>query len=210
MSNIIIHNLSGESVGEMQLRDDIFTIRPNNAVLHEKVLAQLANRRRGTASTKTRAFVRGGGAKPWRQKGTGRARVGSNRSPLWVGGAVLFGPQPRSYRQSFNKTKTKLAIKSALSAKAKENAIIVLEKLEFSEIKTKQIAQLFKTLKVNNSVLFITANADIKIAKSISNLRDTKLIMDNNINVIDILKYDTLIFTRAALEKIQNQLGQPE
>jgi large subunit ribosomal protein L4 len=209
MSNITIHNISGQAVGEMPLNDEIFTLRPNTAVLHEKVLAQLANRRSGTASTKTRAFVRGGGAKPWKQKGTGRARVGSNRSPLWVGGAVIFGPLPRSYRQSFNKTKTVLALKSALSARAKDNAIIVLDNLEFPEIKTKHVTELLKALKVDGSALFITVTADEKTEKSIRNLRGIKLMIINNINVIDLLKYDTLIFTRAALEKIQIQLGQP-
>jgi large subunit ribosomal protein L4 len=209
MSNITIHNISGQSVGEMPLPEDIFGLRPNNAILHEKVLAQLANRRNGNASTKTRAFVSGGGAKPWRQKGTGRARVGSNRSPLWVGGAIIFGPQPRSYRQSFNKAKTQLALKSALSARAKDNAIIVLENLEFSEIKTRQVLQLLNTLKVNGSALFVTNKADEKAEKSIRNLPEVKLIMVNNINVVDLLKYDTLIFTQAALEKIQMQLGQP-
>lgn len=207
MSNITIHNISGQAVGEMVLKDDIFTIRPNTAVLHEKVLAQLANRRSGTASTKTRAFVRGGGIKPWRQKGTGRARVGSNRSPLWVGGAVIFGPLPRSYRQSFNKTKTELALKSALSTRVKDNAIIVLDNLAFPGIKTKQVSELLKTLKVDGSVLFIADKVDEKTEKSVRNLRDIKLIMVNTINVIDLLKYDTLIFTQAALEKVQVQLG---
>jgi large subunit ribosomal protein L4 len=209
MSNITIHNISGQAVGEIALKDEIFAIRPNTAVLHEKVLAQLANRRSGTASTKTRAFVRGGGAKPWRQKGTGRARVGSNRSPLWVGGAVLFGPLPRSYRQSFNKTKTELALKSALATRAKDKAIMVLDNLDFPEIKTKQVLALLKTLKVDGSVLFITDKVDEKTEKSVRNLRGTKLINVNNINVIDLLKYDTLIFGQAALEKIQVQLGKP-
>ncbi|MFB3897203.1 MAG: 50S ribosomal protein L4 [bacterium] len=207
MSNITIHNISGQAVGEIALRDEIFAIRPNTAVLHEKVVAQLANRRSGTASTKTRAFVSGGGTKPWRQKGTGRARVGSNRSPLWVGGAVLFGPLPRSYRQSFNKTKTELALKSALATRAQDKAIIVLNNLDFPEIKTKQVTELFKALKIDGSVLFITDKAEEKAEKSVRNLRDTKLIQVNNINVFDLLKYNTLIFTQAALEKIQVQLG---
>lgn len=207
MSNITIHNISGQSVGEIALKDEIFAIRPNNAVLHEKVVAQLANRRSGTASTKTRAFVSGGGTKPWRQKGTGRARVGSNRSPLWVGGAVLFGPLPRSYRKSFNKIKTELAIKSALASRAQDKAIVVLDNLDFPEIKTKQVSELLKTLKIAGSVLFVTDKANEKSEKSVRNLRDTKMIRVNNINVIDLLRYDTVIFTQAAIERIQEQLG---
>jgi large subunit ribosomal protein L4 len=209
MSNIAIHNRTGQSVGEMPLRDDLFSITPNKAVLHEKIVAQLANRRRGTAATKTRAFVSGGGAKPWRQKGTGRARVGSNRSPLWVGGAVIFGPQPRSYKQSFNKKKTLVALRSALATRMQEGAIIVLDKLELAEIKTKQIAELLKIFKVDGSALFTMVNADPKIEKSIRNLANTKLITVNNINVFDLIKYDTLIFSKDALEQIQSRLGQP-
>ncbi|MDI6783871.1 MAG: 50S ribosomal protein L4 [bacterium] len=193
----------------MSLREDIFAIPPNKKLLHEKVVAQLANRRRGTAATKTRAFVSGGGAKPWRQKGTGRARVGSNRSPLWVGGAVIFGPQPRSYKQSFNKKKTQAALKSAFATRMQDGAIIVLDKLELAEIKTKQIAELLKTFKVNGSALFTTVNADPKVEKSIRNLANTKLITTNNINVLDLLKYDTLIFSKDAFEEIQKRFGAP-
>ncbi|MCX7919472.1 MAG: 50S ribosomal protein L4 [bacterium] len=207
MNTIPIHTITGEITGEMVLQDELFNAEPNPAVIHEKLVAQLANRRQGTAATKNRALVSGGGAKPWRQKGTGRARAGSNRSPLWVGGGVVFGPQPRSYKQAINKKKTKLALRSVLAIRFREGAILVLERFELPEIKTKQIVSLFKNLNLTGSILVIIEQPNEPLMKSIRNIANTKLLTIQNINVFDLLKYNRIIFTKAALETIQSQLA---
>ena len=206
MAKITLHNMAGTTAGELELKDSVFSVESNNAVVQEMVVAQLANRRRGTASTKRRDEVRGGGAKPWRQKGTGRARVGSNRSPLWVGGGSIFGPKPRKYTQKTTKKKTQLALCSALSDRLKEGKIVVLDKLQVEEIKTKPMVELLQKLDGLNGTLLVLEKADEKIEKSTRNLPEVKVCTTENINVYDILRFSKIIFDKSAILKIEKSL----
>lgn len=207
MISVPLKNMQGEQINEIRLAESVFGAKLNTAVLHEVVTAQLSNRRVGTACTKTRGEVSGGGRKPWPQKGTGRARVGSIRSPLWVGGGVVFGPKPRSYKKKVNAKKIKIALRSALSQKVEERKLTVLDKLELPEIKTKAIVALLDRLALKGTTLFILNSVDEKVIKSARNLPQVKVIFPNNLNVYDLLYYDNLIITKDALDRIQSMLS---
>jgi len=195
--------MSGAQIGELELKDSVFGIKPNQAVLYDFVKMQLANKRVGTSSTKTRAEVSGGGKKPWRQKGTGRARVGSSRNPVWTGGGIAFGPKPRDYSYRLPKKVRRLAMKSALSSKVIDNNIIVVDALQFEEPKTKLMAQTLEALKVGKKTLLITASADNNVIKSARNLPGVKPLTADFINVYDLLNYETLLITQDAVAKVE-------
>lgn len=203
MAKTNVVNMKGDVVGEIELNDAIFGIEPNKDVLSRVVLNQLANRRQGTSKVKTRSEVRGGGRKPYRQKGTGRARHGSIRSAQYVGGGVIFGPAPRDYRYTLPKKMRRLALKSALSAKVLESQIIVVDELVLEEIKTKKMVEFLKAVGVDRSALLVTAVRDEKIERSAANIRGLKTAVPNTINVFDILKFDKFVATRAAIEKVE-------
>jgi len=202
MAVVTVLNMNGEEVGTMELNDSVFNVEVNENAMHMTVVQYLANRRQGTKSAKTRAQVRGGGRKPWRQKGTGRARQGSIRSPQWRGGGVVFAPKPRDYSFKINKKIKRLALKSALSVKVNENKLLVLDKLELAEIKTKQMKQVLSNIKTDNALVVIDNN-DRNVILSARNLPAIKTAATNTINVYDILKYDKLVLTKDAANKIQ-------
>ena len=204
---VSVRNMAGETVSEIELSDDIFGLVPHEAVLHQAVLQQLANARLGTADTKTRGEVSGGGRKPWRQKHTGRARQGSIRAPHWKGGGVVFGPHPRSYRMHMPRKMRRLALKSALSSKAAENSIVLLEDLALEAPKTKGMLNVLDNLQVKSSALILLAEHDANVEQSARNIPDVKTLQATCLNVIDILKYDTLILPVKTLEVIERILG---
>jgi len=199
--------MEGQTIGQVELRDDIFGITPHVPVMHQALVRQLANARLGTHKTKTRGEVSGGGRKPWRQKGTGRARHGSIRAPQWRGGGTVFGPRPRSYRQKMPKKMRHLAYKSALSVKAKEGQIIVLDKLEMPEPKTKAMAALLDALAVDSSALILLPERNENVEKSARNLPGVKTLRAQYLNVRDLLGYDYLVMPLGALEVIESILG---
>jgi len=203
MPKVDVYNMNGQKVGDMILSDDIFGVEINTVAMHAAVVNILANARQGTQSTKTRAEVRGGGRKPWRQKGTGRARHGSIRSPQWVGGGIALGPKPRSYKYTLPKKVRRLALKSALSSKVLENDIVVLDDLKLDEIKTKQMVKVLNNLKVDSSALIVLPAVDEKVIKSSRNICGVKTALVNTINTYDILKYKKFIATREAIAKIE-------
>ena len=200
-----IYNTQNEKVSQIDLDEKVFGCEVNPHLLYEVVKMQLASRRRGTASTKTRGMVRGGGTKPWRQKGTGRARAGTIRSPLWEGGGVVFGPHPRDYSYKVNKKAKKSALKSALSNKLKENKLFIVEDFTLSEIKTKEFAKLLGNFEIEK-VLIIDDN-NTKLELSARNLPSVKVLRPEGLNVYDILKYDTLLITKPCVEKITKDLS---
>jgi len=200
---VALYNSQGEQIGSFQLNDSIFGVEVNEAVLHEVVVNQLANRRQGTQSTKTRGEVRGGGIKPWRQKGTGRARQGSIRAPQWIKGGIALGPKPRSFKYSVPKKVKRIAMKSALSAKVNENNIMVIEELKFDEIKTKRMAEILKKMEVHTKALLVLPEKSIEIQRSARNIAGVKTLLVNTLNVYDILKYDKFIVTKDAVAKIE-------
>ena len=202
-----LYNMEGQTIGEVELRDDIFGITPHVPVMHQALVRQLANARLGTHKTKTRGEVSGGGRKPWRQKGTGRARQGSIRAPQWRGGGTVFGPRPRSYRQKMPKKMRHLAYKSALSVKAKEGQVIVLDKLEMPEPKTKAMAALLGALAVDSSALILLPERNENVEKSARNLPGVKTLRAQYLNVRDLLGYDYLVMPLGALEVIESILG---
>ena len=204
---VSVHDVTGKIVGEIELRDDIFGISPNEAVMHQALVRQLANARLGTHKTKTRGEVSGGGRKPWRQKGTGRARHGSIREPQWRGGGVVFGPRPRSYRQKMPRKMRRLAYKSALSVKAKEGKIIVLDKLDLPAPKTKGMLATLGRLGVDSSALILLPEANFNVERSANNIPDVKTLRAQYLNVADILGYDYLIMPLGAIEVIEGILG---
>lgn len=203
MPKVPLYNMSGVQIGELELNDSIFGIEPNEAVLYDFVKMQMANKRVGTASTKTRAQVSGGGKKPFRQKGTGRARAGSTRSPLWRGGGIIFGPQPRDYSYRLPRKVRRLAMKSALSSKVKDDNIIVVDELTFEGPKTKLMVQALESLKVGRKALIVTADGDINVVKSARNLSGVKSLRVDFVNVYDLLHYDTLLITKEAVARIE-------
>jgi large subunit ribosomal protein L4 len=203
MPRLDVYNMDGEIVGNIELDDNIFGIEVNENVLHAVTVNQLANKRQGTQSTKTRGEVRGGGRKPWRQKGTGRARHGSIRAPQWVKGGVALGPKPRSYRYTLPKKVRRLALKSALTSKVNNNNILVLDKLDFDNIKTKQMVNVLDNLKVDSSALIVLADKNEKVEKSARNIQGIKTALVNTINVLDILKHDKFIITKDAVSKVE-------
>jgi len=208
MPKVAVYDMNGSQVDEIELSDAVFGIEPHAAVLHDAVVMQLASMRRGTHAVKNRAAVRGGGRKPWRQKGTGRARHGSIRSPLWVGGGVVFGPKPRSYAYKLPKKVRRLALKSALSTKVLENNIYVLDQLTFEKPKTKDFVQFLNNLSIADSkALVITGEFNENVNLSARNIPGVKVIDTYALNVVDILGYDKLVITKDAVEKVEEVLA---
>ena len=204
MAKLDIYNLEGAVTGQVELSDAIFAIEPNEAVLHQVIKGQLANLRQGTSKTKTRSEVRGGGRKPYRQKGTGRARQGSIRSAQWVGGGVIFGPVPRDYRQQLPKKLRRLALKSALSYKFSEENLVVVENFDLQEVKTKFFVQVLKNLKLNDkTALRGSSAAHNTLELSARNIKGVKTSRVESISALNIIKFEKFVVTRAALEKIQ-------
>lgn len=203
MPKVAVYNISGNQVGEMELNENTFGANINVEAMHQVVKMLLANRRQGTQSALTRAEVRGGGIKPWRQKGTGRARHGSIRSPQWTHGGIVFAPKPRSYRYTVPKKIKRIAMKSALSSKVVDNSIIVVDELNFAAPKTKQVASMLDSLKVNTKTLIVLAEKNENVEKSARNIEGVKTALVNTLNVYDILNCDKFIITKEAAEKVQ-------
>ena len=204
---IPLRNMAGETVDQVELRDDIFAIPPNVAVMHQALLRQLANARQGTASTKTRSDVRGGGRKPYRQKGTGRARHGSYNEPQMRGGGIVFGPHPRSYRKKMPRKMRRLALRSVLSTKAAENRIVVLDKLEMDVPRTKDMIAILDGLTVDSTALVLLPERNENVQKSLGNLPYAKVLRASCLNIRDILGYDYLVMPVASLEVVESILG---
>ena len=202
MPKVEVLNMEGKKVGNIELSDEIFNVEVNEDVMHEVVLNYLANQRQGTQSTKTRSEVSGGGKKPWKQKGTGRARQGSIRATQWIKGGIALGPKPRSYKYTLNRKVKRLALKSALTTKVLENKLIVLDSLDFDEIKTKNMATVLENLKVEKA-LVVLADKNLNVQASTRNIPNVKAALVNTINTYDILKYDTFVVTKDAVEKIE-------
>ncbi len=202
MANVALYNMSGEQIGTIDLKDEIFNVEVSEHAMHMAVVQYLANHRQGTQSAKTRAEVRGGGRKPWRQKGTGRARQGSIRSPQWVGGGVVFAPKPRDYSFKLNKKFKRLALKSALTTKVTENKIVVVDELALAEVKTKEMAKVLTNIKVDNA-LIVMSGVNKNVMLSARNIPSVKTAGVNTINVYDILKYNTLVLTKEAVSQIE-------
>jgi large subunit ribosomal protein L4 len=202
MPTVGVFNKEGNKVADMELNEKVFATEVNEYALHQVVVALLANKRQGTQSTKTRSEVRGGGIKPWRQKGTGRARQGSIRAPQWIKGGIVFAPKPRDYRVSVPKSMRKVAMKSALTSKVQENQMIVLESLTFEAPKTKNMVEMLKAFEAKKA-LIITAESNEAVYKSARNIQGISVIPANNINVYDILKYEKLFITKDAVSKIE-------
>ena len=207
MPTVAVYNMEGAKVGTMEVSEAIFAAEVNKAVLHQVVTNYLANQRQGTQSTKTRTEVRGGGIKPWRQKGTGRARQGSIRAPQWTGGGVALGPKPRDYRYSVNKKIKKIALRSALSAKYEAYEIYVIEDLKMDEIKTATIAKMLKGLEIDSKALIVTADYDNVIYKSARNIKNVKPTYVGVLNTYDVLKYDKFVIAKEAIAKIEEVLA---
>ncbi len=203
MSQISVLDMAGNKVADTELNDAIFGIEPNVEVMHAMVVNYLANQRQGTQSTLTRTEVSGGGRKPWRQKGTGRARQGSIRAPQWTHGGIALGPKPRSYRFALNKKVKRLAMKSALSTKVLDNNMIVLDSLKLEEFKTKTIVNMLKALNVEGKALIVMPEVDAKVIKSANNIPGVKTTLVNTLNVYDILNYDKFIVVTDAVKKIE-------
>ncbi|HZK20960.1 MAG TPA: 50S ribosomal protein L4 [Oscillospiraceae bacterium] len=203
MKNISVLDMTGKKVSEMDLNEAVFGIEPNPSAMHLMVVNYLANQRQGTHSTLTRAEVRGGGRKPWRQKGTGRARHGSIRSPQWYHGGVAFGPKPRAYGFAINKKVRKLAIKSALSSKVANEELIIVDNVSLDNIKTKEMVKVFDALNTKKKVLLVLANKDENVFKSVRNIKGAKTSLVNAISVYDILNCDTMIITKDAVLKLE-------
>ena len=202
MPKVGLFNKEGNKVGDIQLNDEVFAVEVNQYALHQVVVALLANKRQGTQSAKTRSEVRGGGIKPWRQKGTGRARQGSIRAPQWIKGGIVFAPKPRDYRMAIPKSMRKVAMKSALTSKVQDNEMIVVDSLDFEKIQTKQVVTMLKAFEAKKT-LIITAESDEKVYKSARNIEGVSVIPANNINVYDLLKFAKVIITKDAVSKIE-------
>ena len=202
MATVSVLNMEGKEVGTMELNDAVFGVNVNEHLVHMAVVQQLANNRQGTQKAKTRSEVRGGGRKPWRQKGTGHARQGSTRAPQWTGGGVVFAPTPRDYSFKMNKKEKRAALKSALTSKVQENKFIVVDELKFDEIITKKFVEVMKNLNVEKALVVLNNN-DVNVVKSAANVPTVKTASTETINVFDILKYNTVVVTKAAVETIQ-------
>ena len=203
MPKVDVYSVDGKKLKSMELNEAVFGIEPNEAVVHSVLVNYLANQRQGTQSTKTRAEVRGGGRKPWRQKGTGRARQGSIRAPQWIKGGIALGPKPRSYKYRVNKKEKQLAIKSLLSSKVLDNTLVVVDKFDFKEIKTKQVVSAMKNLKVEGKTLIMIPEKNEIIQKSARNVEDVRTISVSTINVFDLLKYKNLVVTVDTVKKLE-------
>ena len=202
MANVSVYNMEGNEVGTMELNDAVFGVKINEHLVHMAVLQQLANNRQGTQKAKTRSEVRGGGRKPWRQKGTGHARQGSTRAPQWTGGGVVFAPVPRDYSFKMNKKEKQAALKSVLTAKLQENKLVVLEELKLNEIKTKAMVNVLNNVKAEKA-LIVLDTMDEKVILSSNNIPNVQTTQTNTINVYDILKHNTLVMTKAAVQAIE-------
>ena len=203
MPTVAVYDMANKQVGDIELNDNIFGVEVNGPLLHQAVVMQLASQRLGTHATKTRAMVRGGGRKPWRQKGTGHARSGSNTSPVWVGGGVVFGPHPRSYSFSMPRKQRRLAIKCALSDKVQSGDFLVLENLNFDIPKTKDVVKMLDAFKVETKALIITADEAENVERSSRNIPGVKAISAMGLNVFDILHHDKLFVTKDAVNRIE-------
>ena len=202
MANVAVYNMEGKEVDKIELNDSIFGVEINEHLVHMAVLQQLANKRQGTQKAKTRSEVRGGGRKPWRQKGTGHARQGSTRSPQWTGGGVVFAPTPRDYSFKLNKKEKRAALKSALTSRVVENKFVVVDELKLDEIKTKKFVEVLKNLNVEKALVILN-DMDEKVIASAANIPTVKITQTNELNVFDVLKYDTVVVTKAAVATIE-------
>ena len=202
MANVAVYNMEGKEVDKIELNDSIFGVEINEHLVHMAVLQQLANKRQGTQKAKTRSEVRGGGRKPWRQKGTGHARQGSTRSPQWTGGGVVFAPTPRDYSFKLNKKEKRAALKSALTSRVVENKFVVVDELKMDEIKTKKFAEVLKNLNVEKALVVLN-DMDEKVIASAANIPTVKTAQTNELNVFDVLKYDTVVVTKSAVATIE-------
>ena len=202
MANVAVYNMEGKEVDKIELNDSIFGVEINEHLVHMAVLQQLANKRQGTQKAKTRSEVRGGGRKPWRQKGTGHARQGSTRSPQWTGGGVVFAPTPRDYSFKLNKKEKRAALKSALTSRVVENKFVVVDELKLDEIKTKKFVEVLKNLNVEKALVILN-DMDEKVIASAANIPTVKTTQTNELNVFDVLKYDTVVVTKDAVAAIE-------
>ena len=202
MANVAVYNMEGKEVDKIELNDSIFGVEINEHLVHMAVLQQLANKRQGTQKAKTRSEVRGGGRKPWRQKGTGHARQGSTRSPQWTGGGVVFAPTPGDYSFKLNKKEKRAALKSALTSRVVENKFVVVDELKLDEIKTKKFVEVLKNLNVEKALVVLN-DMDEKVIASAANIPTVKTTQTNELNVFDVLKYDTVVVTKAAVATIE-------
>ena len=208
MPNLKVFDLTAKEVGEIELNEAIFGVEVHSTLMHQAMVMQLANQRLGTAATKTRAMVRGGGRKPWRQKGTGRARAGTTRSPIWIGGGVVFGPHPRSYVKRMPRKARRLALKSALSAKVIASELLVLDGMQFEAPKTKQVLALMKAFEIESQkALFILGEMNENVVKSTRNIPGVKTITSLGLNVVDLLHHDKIFITKDAVAKIEEVLA---
>ena len=203
MPKVDVYDIKGKKVSDIELNETIFGIEPNENIVHSVLVNYLANQRQGTQSTKTRAEVSGGGRKPWRQKGTGRARQGSIRAPQWIKGGIALGPKPRSYKYSVNKKEKRLAIRSVLSSKVLENELKVVDKLELKEIKTKSMVKAFADLKISGKTLVVLPEKNLNVQASTNNIEGAKTILVNEINVYDLLKYTNLVLPLDTVKKLE-------
>lgn len=205
-----LYNQTGDEISKIELRDDIFGIEPNKAVMHQAYLRQLANARQGTHDTKTRGEVSGGGKKPWKQKGTGRARQGTTRAPHWKGGGVVFGPHPRSYEQKMPRKMRHLALKSALAAKAQENQIKVIDDFKLEGIKTRDMKAILDRLQAKPSVLILVPEANVNVTQSANNLAKVKTLRTGYLNVRDLLGHEIVVMSKAALSAVETFFDSAE
>ncbi len=203
MPKIDVYNIEGKKVSDIELKDEVFGIKPNEKVVHSALVNYMANQRQGTANTKTRAEVSGGGRKPWKQKGTGRARQGSIRAPQWFKGGIALGPKPRDYSYTINKKERRLAIKSVLSSKVLENNLVVVDKLAFNEIKTKNMVKALDALKIEGKTLIVLPEKNENVQKSARNIEGVKTSLVNTINVYDLLKYNKLVLTVDSVKNLE-------
>ena len=202
MANVSVYNIEGKEVETIELSDAVFGVEVNEHLVHMAVVNQLANKRQGTQKAKTRSEVSGGGRKPWRQKGTGHARQGSTRAPQWTGGGVVFAPVPRDYTVKMNKKEKRAALKSALTSRVQESKLVVVDELKFDEIKTKKMQGVLNALNVKKALIVLKDN-DQNVLLSARNIADVRTVLTSTLNVFDILKYDTVVVTKAAVENIE-------
>ncbi|ADH97665.1 50S ribosomal protein L4 [Salisediminibacterium selenitireducens] len=207
MPKVNLYNQTGSQAGDIELNDAVFGIEPNESVVYDAIIMQQASMRQGTHAVKGRSDVRGGGRKPWRQKGTGRARHGTNRSPIWVGGGVVFGPTPRSYAYNMPKKQRRLALKSALSSKVNEDAIYVMEGLSFDAPKTKEMKKVLEALSAGKKVLVVTADYEDNVALSARNLPNVKFVTAEGVNVLDLVNFESLVITQDAVKQVEEVLA---
>lgn len=203
MPNIDVLSVDGKKVKELELNENVFGIEPNENIVHSVIVNYMASQRQGTQNTKTRSEVSGGGRKPWRQKGTGRARQGSIRAPQWIKGGIALGPKPRSYRFKINKKERQLAVKSVLSSKVNEKELTVLDKIELKEIKTAEMAKIMNNLKLTGKTLFVLPENNVNVQKSARNIKGVKVSIVDTMNTYDLVKYDNLVLTVDSVKKIE-------